>query len=165
MKAASFLYTALALFAETSSAFNLPKIAVPTTPESPNTIVSQINHPYALQNDFSFPAQWLASAPIVIAFFFSFAPPSVAMEGDIARGNQAFTASCAGCHAGGQNFVNEKKTLQKEALDKFVGLDEEKVQAFFKGSFVHKVVGGKLSDQEIADVATYVVDQAKGDKW
>jgi len=62
--------------------------------------------------------------------------------------------------------VKEKKTLQKDALEKFVGLDEEKVEAFFKGSFVHKIqVAGNMSDQEITDVVTYAVDQAKFEKW
>ena len=59
------------------------------------------------------------------------------------------------------------KTLQKDALEKFVGLDEEKVETFFKGSFVHKVIVGdkKLSDEDITDVVTFVVDQATNEKW
>lgn len=89
----------------------------------------------------------------------------MAVGGDIAKGKEVFTSTCAGCHAGGQNFVNENKTLQKEALEKFVGLDEDKVEAFFKGSFRHKVVGGQLADQDITDVVTYVVDQAKNENW
>lgn len=91
----------------------------------------------------------------------------MAIEGDIAKGKEIFNSSmsCAGCHAGGQNFVKEKKTLQKDALEKFVGLDEEKVEAFFKGSLAHKGVGGKFSDQEVTDVVTYVIDQAKNEKW
>ena len=111
--------------------------------------------------------RWLAAAPITIAALcFSFStPPVAAAAGDVAKGKEVFTSTCAGCHAGGQNFVKEKKTLQKEALEKFVGLDEEKVETFFKGSFVHKVVGGKLADQEITDVVTYIVDQAKNKKW
>lgn len=65
-----------------------------------------------------------------------------------------------------QNFVKAKKTLQKDALEKFVGLDEVKVEAFFRGSVVHKLnFEGKLADQDITDVVTYVVDQAKNEKW
>jgi cytochrome c6 len=104
-------------------------------------------------------------ASVVFAAFAFSAAPQSAYAGDISKGNEVFTASCAGCHRGGQNFVNEQKTLQKDALEKFVGLDEEKVEKFFKNSFVHKVVGGKLTEEDISDVASYVVDQATGDKW
>lgn len=104
-------------------------------------------------------------ASIVLAAFAFSAAPHAAYAGDISKGNEIFTANCVGCHRGGQNFVSEQKTLQKDALEKFVGLDEEKVDKFFKGSFVHKVVGGKLTEEDISNVASYVVDQAKGDKW
>ncbi|KAL7449843.1 hypothetical protein ACHAWC_001856 [Mediolabrus comicus] len=87
--------------------------------------------------------------------------------GDITKGSQIFTSTCAGCHAGGNNFIKEKKTLKKDALEKFVGLDEIKMTDFFKNSFVHKgpAGGGKMSDDEIADVMSYVLSQAVDDKW
>jgi cytochrome c6 len=104
-------------------------------------------------------------APVVLAAFAFAAMPHPAHAGEISKGNEVFTANCVGCHRGGQNFVKEQKTLQKDALEKFVGLEEDKVSAFLKGSFVHKVIGGKLTDDEITDVVSYVVDQAKGEKW
>ncbi|KAL7552397.1 hypothetical protein ACHAWF_016710 [Thalassiosira exigua] len=90
----------------------------------------------------------------------------MAMEGIIAKGKEIFTSTCAGCHAGGQNFSKGDKTLQKDDLERFVGLDQAKVEKFFKGSFVHsRVVGSKLIDQEVTDVVTYVIDQAANEKW
>lgn len=57
--------------------------------------------------------------------------------------------------------------MKKDALEKFVGLDEIKMTEFFKNSFVHKgpAGGGKMSDEEIADVISYVFSQAVDDKW
>ena len=93
--------------------------------------------------------------------------PSPVIAGDITKGSQIFTPTCAGCHAGGNNFIKEKKTLKKDALEKFVGLDETKMTDFFKNSFVHKgpAGGGTMSDEVIADVMSYVLSQAVNDKW
>ena len=106
----------------------------------------------------------LTAATATLSFYPS---PAAATAGDIAKGSQIFTSTCAGCHAGGNNFVKEKKTLKKDALDKFVGLDEAKITEFFKKSFVHQgpVGGSKMSDEEIANVISYVVSQAIDDKW
>ena len=112
-----------------------------------------------------------AVAPIISAatiFAFTVASyPSPATAGDITKGSQIFTSTCAGCHAGGNNFLKEKKTLKKEALEKYVGLDETKIAEFFKKSFVHQnqAGGGKMSEEDVADVISYVVTQAVNDKW
>jgi cytochrome c6 len=108
------------------------------------------------------------STSIVPLFFSAFAfaaIPHTTNAGDITKGSEVFTANCIGCHRGGQNFVKEQKTLQRDALEEYVGLDEVKVTKFLKDSFVHKVVGGKLTEDEVGDVVSYVVDQAKGEKW
>jgi hypothetical protein len=40
---------------------------------------------------------------------------------NIERGSELFSANCAGCHAGGLNFVNESRTLKKRStLSKYV---------------------------------------------
>eukprot|EP00584_Thalassiosira_punctigera_P017339 CAMPEP_0172575300 /NCGR_PEP_ID=MMETSP1067-20121228/137142_1 /TAXON_ID=265564 ORGANISM="Thalassiosira punctigera, Strain Tpunct2005C2" /NCGR_SAMPLE_ID=MMETSP1067 /ASSEMBLY_ACC=CAM_ASM_000444 /LENGTH=157 /DNA_ID=CAMNT_0013367949 /DNA_START=88 /DNA_END=561 /DNA_ORIENTATION=+ len=157
MRNSFLLHVKLAAVVAAANAFHLPQTPAAQTFNPSTKISSQT----------SYQSPWLATAPIaIVSLIFSFSPPSLAMEGNVAKGSEIFTSTCAGCHRGGQNFVKEKKTLQRDALEKFVGLDEEKVEAFFKGSFVHKVqAGGKLTDQEITDVVTYVVDQAKYDKW
>ncbi|KAL9190201.1 hypothetical protein ACHAXT_007412 [Thalassiosira profunda] len=145
------------LAAAASSAFNLPK-----TPAS----IDLTSNP---QDAPSHHSPLIAAAPIAIAaLLFSFAPPSMAVEGDITKGKEEiFEGTCRGCHMGGNNLIKEKKTLKKDALEQFVGLEQEKVEAFFRGSLVHKgpTIGGKLSDQEIVDVTTFVVDQAVNEKW
>ena len=113
-----------------------------------------------------------SSAATVLIFALTIATatlsyPSPVIAGDITKGSQIFTSTCAGCHAGGNNFIKEKKTLKKDALEKFVGLDETKMTEFFKKSFVHKgpAGGGTMSDEAIADVMSYVFSQAVNDKW
>lgn len=106
--------------------------------------------------------------------------PAFAASNDIERGSTLFFANCAGCHAGGLNFVQENKTLKKEALAKFVmgssgtspdDLNQATVQQWVMKSGQHnrivfyKAPGGKLSEQDWADVTTFVVDQALNDKW
>lgn len=161
MRIASLFEMTVALAAATSSfAFQLPQTpaARGSTDNGKNPSSSS-----PLQSQ----SPWFAAAPIAIAaIVFSITPPAMATGGDVTKGSQIFEANCAGCHRGGQNFVKEKKTLQKDALEKFVGLDDDKVEKFFKGSFTHKLqFGDKLADQEITDVVTYVVDQARNEKW
>mmetsp|Transcript_27647 Transcript_27647/g.33621 ORF Transcript_27647/g.33621 Transcript_27647/m.33621 type:complete len:194 (+) Transcript_27647:72-653(+) len=93
-------------------------------------------------------------------------------EVDVTRGSQIFTSNCSSCHIQGLNIISEKRTLKKEALQKFIGgVDEASVQKFVKGSMRHKtlvfpnVPGGKLSDGDWDDVVGFVVDQAIDDKW
>merc|ERR1719245_2963543 len=69
--------------------------------------------------------------------------PFAAFAGDIESGETLFAGNCAACHAGGNNVIAAEKTLRKDALPAF---------------------GGRLSDEEIGDVAAYVIDQANGDK-
>ena len=114
--------------------------------------------------------QYSLAAPIAVsAMIFSLLPlPSMAAEGNIASGKEIFTSTCGGCHAGGQNFAKPNKTLQKEAIEKYVGsLDEDKVEDYFRKQFVHKVIvkDKDLQDQQITDAITYVVDQATNEKW
>ena len=109
-----------------------------------------------------------------------FATPTIALADsglapDIERGSVLFTGNCAGCHAGGMNFVKEKKTLQKDALVKYVSadLDQPAVMHWVMNSGQHSrnvyfkapSGNGKLMEQDWADVTTFVVDQALNDKW
>jgi cytochrome c6 len=138
-------------------------------PESP-TLAAQ-NQSQSHYSSSSWLSPIIAAAPIISAatiFALTVASyPSPATAGDITKGSQIFKSTCAGCHAGGNNFIKEKKTLKKDALEKFVGLDETKITEFFKKSFVHQnqAGGGKMSDEDVADVISYVITQAVDDKW
>mmetsp|Transcript_5966 Transcript_5966/g.10242 ORF Transcript_5966/g.10242 Transcript_5966/m.10242 type:complete len:173 (-) Transcript_5966:115-633(-) len=114
-----------------------------------------------------------AIAAVTISSALMSPAPAVATAptADIAHGGEIFSANCAGCHAGGMNFVKEKRTLKRDALEKFVGLDQPSVEKFFTESMRHKTLafprmpGGKLSEVDITDVTSFVVDQAVNDKW
>lgn len=184
MRAASFV-TLLLAFAASSPAASAFVSDVPPK-IFPTHQTHQTHHELGLsklnaqnnqsQSHHSLSSSWLSStiaaAPIISAatiFAFtvaSYPSPSTA-AGDITKGSQIFTSTCAGCHAGGNNFIKEKKTLKKDALEKFVGLDETTITEFFKKSFVHQnqAGGAKMSDEDIADVISYVVTQAVDDKW
>ncbi|MDJ0647836.1 MAG: c-type cytochrome [Xenococcaceae cyanobacterium MO_188.B19] len=84
-----------------------------------------------------------------------------ALAGDAASGAGVFNANCAACHAGGNNVVNAAKTLKIDALkanDKY-SIDAIKTQVT-NGNGAMPAFGGKLTAEQIEDVATYVLSQA-----
>jgi cytochrome c6 len=85
-----------------------------------------------------------------------------AWAGDAGNGAKIFTANCAACHAGGKNVVNGAKTLQKADLEKNAMTDIKAITAqVIKGKNAMPAFLGRLSDQDIEDVATYVLSQAE----
>jgi cytochrome c6 len=86
---------------------------------------------------------------------------------DLTRGSVLFESNCAGCHRGGMNFIKEKKTLQKDALEKFLSLDQPKVQDFVQNKMPHQLLPFKkeFSNQDYVDVTSFVLDQALQEKW
>jgi cytochrome c6 len=96
----------------------------------------------------------------LIAAIFLFATP--AWAADASKGAKIFSANCASCHAGGNNLVNATKTLKKDALEKYdmYSLDAIKNQ-IKKGRNAMPAFLGRLSDEQIDDVATYVLSQAE----
>ena len=94
--------------------------------------------------------------------------PVAAFAGDVESGATIFAGNCAACHAGGNNVIAAEKTLRKEALDSYLtgGRKESSVVTqVTNGKNAMPAFGGRLSDEEIGDVAAYVIDQANGDKW
>jgi len=94
--------------------------------------------------------------------------PAAAFAGDVESGATIFAGNCAACHAGGNNVIAAEKTLRKEALDSYLtgGRKESSVVTqVTNGKNAMPAFGGRLSDEEIGDVAAYVIDQANGDKW
>ena len=94
--------------------------------------------------------------------------PFAAFAGDIESGETLFAGNCAACHAGGNNVIAAEKTLRKDALDKYLAggrKESSVVTQVTNGKNAMPAFGGRLSDEEIGDVAAYVIDQANGDKW
>lgn len=117
----------------------------------------------------------LAITAIVLTLSLQFAltvAPAFAADDDnltaITRGAALFRANCAGCHGGGMNFIKEKKTLQKAALEKYLGgNDPIRISDFVQKGMPHKLLpfSKEFGDQDYSDVASYVSDQALGEKW
>lgn len=96
----------------------------------------------------------------LIGAIFLFATP--AWAADASKGAKIFSANCASCHAGGNNLVNATKTLKKDALEKYDMYSLEAVKnQIVKGKNAMPAFGGRLSDEQIDDVATYILSQAE----
>ena len=88
---------------------------------------------------------------------FSVALPAFA---GAAEGEAVFSGNCAACHAGGQNVIMPEKTLEKEALEEYLdgGFNEKAViKQVTNGKNAMPAFGGRLSDDDIANVAAYVI--------
>ena len=81
------------------------------------------------------------------------------------RGAEVFKANCAGCHAKGGNIVRRGKNLRLRALHKNKVDTEEAIALLVRnGKNNMSAYGDKLSTEEIADVAAYVLQRAE-EKW
>ena len=87
-------------------------------------------------------------------------PPALAA--DTANGAQVFSVQCAGCHVNGGNIVSRGKTLKQKALKKY-GMDSIDAIAYLVANGKNNMSAFKdrLSDQQIEDVAAYVLGQAE----
>lgn len=95
----------------------------------------------------------------VVFFTIAFSRPALA---DTTNGAKIFKANCAACHLGGRNVVMAAKTLKKDALEKYqmnsLAAITKQVQ---NGKNAMPAFKGKLNDQQIEDVASYVLEQAE----
>jgi cytochrome c6 len=76
--------------------------------------------------------------------------------------NEVFEKYCSSCHSKGGNIMNPEKTLSQDHLTKNevdnIGAISALVSA---GKAPMPAFGKQLSDEEVAEVAQYVLDQAK----
>jgi len=104
-----------------------------------------------------------AIAPVLAAGVLATAAEP-AFAGDAAAGEQIFSGNCAACHAGGQNVIMPEKTLEQAALEEYLdgGANEASVmKQVTNGKNAMPAFGGRLSDVDIQNVATYVISTAK----
>ena len=112
---------------------------------------------------FSIDGRVLAST--AAAAVISVATPTFAA--DAAIGEKIFSGNCAACHYAGGNVILPKKTLEKEALEEYLdgGYNEAAVaKQVTNGKNAMPAFGGRLSDSDIANVATYVIS-ASSEGW
>ena len=94
--------------------------------------------------------------------------PVDAVEDSIYNGQIVFSNNCAACHDGGNNVILSEKTLKKEALLEYLigGFSENSIaDQVTIGKNAMPAFGGRLSDEEIRDVASYVYYTANNDLW
>lgn len=81
---------------------------------------------------------------------------------DLEVGEQVFQNNCSACHSGGNNAIMPEKTLKKSALE-YNGMNTIvaiKTQVT-NGKNAMPAFGGKLADDEIDNVANYVLNQSE----
>jgi len=88
---------------------------------------------------------------------------SPVIAADVAGGKEIFKAQCSVCHFGGRNLLSPQKTLQKDALDKYLegGRKESSVINRITLGKGHPSFSGKLSEDDIANVASYVISTSE----
>ncbi|AFZ29950.1 Cytochrome c6 [Gloeocapsa sp. PCC 7428] len=103
---------------------------------------------------------------ILTAILLSLAIASLAfvrpvLAADTASGAKIFSTNCAACHMGGRNVVVAQKTLKQDALEKYsMNSIEAIIHQVQNGKNAMPAFKGRLSDQQIEDVAAYVLEQA-----
>jgi cytochrome c6 len=95
---------------------------------------------------------------IALGVFMGAAP---AIAGDVANGAKVFANNCAACHMGGGNAVNAAKTLKKIDLEANSMLSLEAIKTQVTNGKMAMPAFSRLSDAEIEDVASYVLDQTE----
>ncbi len=95
----------------------------------------------------------------IAIFTFAFNSPALA---DATGGAKIFNANCNACHLGGKNAVQANKTLQKAALEKY-GMNSVAaiVNQVTKGKNAMPAFKGRLTDEQIQNVAEYVLEQSE----
>jgi len=118
------------------------------------------------------PGHWIALA-LSLCLTMLVAAPAIALSSitpnstpDLENGGQLFAANCAACHMGGGNVIKASRTLsQKDLQAHLEAYGQDHLEAIEHqietGKNAMPAYGDKLSDQDIADVASYVEQQAE----
>ncbi|NEO68099.1 cytochrome c6 PetJ [Moorena sp. SIO3H5] len=106
----------------------------------------------------------LLSILLTATVWFTFALERPAFAGDADQGAQVFTQNCAACHIGGNNVIMANKTLKKPVLKRYKMYDLESIKTqVTNGKNAMPSFNKKLTDEQIENVATYVLLQADND--
>ncbi|MBW4650854.1 MAG: c-type cytochrome [Kastovskya adunca ATA6-11-RM4] len=106
--------------------------------------------------------QRLTVVLVMLIGLIAFSP--TALAADTINGAQIFSAQCAACHAGGGNIIRWGKNLKKRALSRN-GWDSVEAIASLVANGKNNMPAYKdrLNEQEIENVAAYVLEQAEND--
>nr|YP_009395704.1 cytochrome c553 [Herposiphonia versicolor]ARW64684.1 cytochrome c553 [Herposiphonia versicolor] len=84
---------------------------------------------------------------------------------DLDAGSQVFSQNCSACHAGGNNSVNPAKTLKIDDLSKYGKDSIEKIVYQVRNGAGAMPAFDDLSDEEVFNVAKFVLSQSRSDSW
>ena len=92
--------------------------------------------------------------------------PALAISADLERGEQIFSTNCAACHMGGGNVIRASRTLKMRDLNSHLeAYQQDPLEAIEHsiedGKNAMPAYAGKLSEDDIVAVATYVEQQAE----
>ena len=92
--------------------------------------------------------------------------PALAFSADLERGEQIFSTNCAACHMGGGNVIRASRTLKMRDLNYHLeAYPQDPLEAIEHsiedGKNAMPAYAGKLSEDDIVAVATYVEQQAE----
>jgi cytochrome c6 len=108
--------------------------------------------------------RWSKIAIVLISCAIAIFVQSSPVLAEVPDGEHLFSANCSACHIGGNNVIISHKTLRKEALEKY---EMNSLQAIryqvINGKNAMPAFGGRLSEEEIDTIATYVLGQAELD--
>jgi cytochrome c6 len=81
---------------------------------------------------------------------------------NINDGKNLFAKNCNACHFQGTNIIIPEKNLQKKSLERNgINTFESIVYQITNGKNGMPAFGGRLSDDEIYEIAKYVIQQEK----
>nr|YP_010986073.1 cytochrome c6 [Polyopes affinis]WOL36991.1 cytochrome c6 [Polyopes affinis] len=84
------------------------------------------------------------------------------LAADLEAGAQIFTANCSACHSGGNNAIMPEKTLKSDALkDNSMDSISAITNQVKNGKNAMPAFGGRLADEDIDNVANYVLSQSE----
>jgi cytochrome c6 len=103
---------------------------------------------------------------IVIGLFGVLPVGATEAQPDLENGGQIFSANCAACHMGGGNVLSASRTLSQPDLQAHLNAySQDHLEAIEhqieNGKNAMPPYEGKLSEDDIADVAAYVEEQAE----
>uniref|UniRef100_A0AAU7YQ39 Cytochrome c6 n=1 Tax=Gracilaria hainanensis TaxID=2871843 RepID=A0AAU7YQ39_9FLOR len=104
--------------------------------------------------------RWLFTFFVICNIFTNNIQPTIAA--DLGAGEQIFSANCAACHANGNNAIMPEKTLKSDILS-INGMDsiEAITNQVKNGKNAMPAFGGRLADEDIDNVANYVLNQSE----
>ena len=81
---------------------------------------------------------------------------------NLEAGEQVFTANCSACHPGGTNAIMPDKTLKRDKLEENSMYSISAITNQVKnGKNAMPAFGGRLADEDIDNVANYVLNQSE----